>query len=175
MTILDRNRFLIISILLLGIGLLGILAPSALSQMVVIILGLAVLGYGCLSLWLHFRGSSRPAPLEIIISLTCLVIAYLLISHSQAAVSVVYALLGLYLLVQGAIGLIVQLRLGKVMLSGNQRLLAIVLPILLMLGGLLITINPHIAAIIAGLVGGGYLLVRGVSGVSNSIVKAMRG
>lgn len=99
-----RNSGLIISALMCALGILLIIVPGFFAEMIGIVLGIAVLVFGCSRLFAYFSGDPFRIALRADLAFGILLIALgiIFLTHPGSAMAMISLSAGIYMLADGA-------------------------------------------------------------------------
>jgi len=146
---------LLIGILMIIVGILVLTNPAATMTTLAILVGIAVLISGVIFLFKYKESTAN-----LIYGIIAIILGIILLTRPAFAVSALGFIIGIWFFIEGVLGLT---RAGFYKLvSSAMYIISIILNVLLLIAGLLIILNPFVAALSLPVLTGIALLIAGV-------------
>lgn len=173
--ILPRRNWprLLGSILVLVAGMIGIANPKIASAIVVALLGAALMISGALRIGFYLSGSKMSSGWDIFTGVLDIVGAFFILSNGQATATALTVLIGLYVIVQGTIGLFFGIR-TRNMRTSRLWWVGVTWGIVSFVLGILMIIFPVATALGMGLLLGIYMIILGILGIAQYVLETQR-
>ena len=146
--------------LLIALGVIFILSPKGVFQSIVLALGIIIIAFSSLGIFLSFFGKSASSSYFLGSSVLGLIFGIILISNTDSAVKTIPILLGLWLFISGISTTIF-------MSKSGYKLTEMVTPITRMILGLICFSAPIIPISVVGIFIGVVLVLSGINTITN--------
>lgn len=152
---------LIRGVLYVALGILMVVAPEVVMQVIVYILAVYAIIMGVINIAAHLRSRGEDASsFGLITGVLLVVLGIVMFIFTQAILSILPIFLGALLILAGVSRLVEAIGGGSSL--GGPRILLIILALLIIIGGLLVIFNPFSTAVLLFRVFGILVIVQGV-------------
>jgi|GEM_PF-5678977 len=173
--ILPRRNWskLLGSTLVLIAGIVGVSNPQIASSVVVALLGASLMISGALRIGFYLSGSKLSNGWDMFTGLLEILGAFFILSNGGATTGALTALIGVYVIIQGLLGLILGLR-ARNMKTGRFWWIGVSWGAITIVLGLLIVIFPVATAVGMGLLVGCHMIILGLIGIARYFSESQR-
>lgn len=163
-TVFDKlaQSALLRTILYIVLGVLVLIAPTLVMNIIVYLIAAVAIVMGIINLVNYFRHRTEgDSGYGVVSGVLLVVLGIVMLIFSGAIISILNIFLGALLILGGAVNLARAFSSGRTL--GRQNIFLIIVNILVIIGGILIIVNPFGAAVILFRVFGAVLVVMGIS------------
>lgn len=153
------------AVIYIALGVLILFFPQTITNIIVYVLaaGVAVLGVANIINFIRGRDTEEPMSFDLVSGILFLVLAALMVIFTRQLVSVLPVFLGVLLIINAASDLAQTISYGRK--AGKQNVFLIALDVLIILGGIVVILNPFASAILLIRIYGAIIIVNGVGGL----------